>query len=113
MPGLERLVELLGRRKLNVSEVFSKIKKVTESMGCKAYLVGSWAEGRATPASDVDILVVCKELSKSMLDRGKIVAEILERAGVPDYEDAHLLLIDEEELPYYSLFFKNLIEELP
>ena len=69
MSNLERVVKLLSRRELSVSEVFERIRNVAEAMGCRAYLIGSWAEGRAVPSSDIDILVVCKDLPESMLER--------------------------------------------
>jgi len=96
----ERVVKLLAR-KLDPLEVFERVKNVVESLGCRAYLIGSCAKGRAVPSSDVDILVVCKKLPRSMLERGKIKAWILEKAGIPDYEDVHIELVEEKDKWYY------------
>jgi len=96
----ERVVRLLTR-KVDPLEVFERVRRVVESLGCEAYLIGSWAGGRAIPASDIDILIVCKKLPKSMLERGRIKAWIFEKAGIPDYEDVHIELVEEKDKWYY------------
>jgi len=108
--NLEEFVKLLAER-INTSkvrEIYERVKGVAESIGCEAHLIGSWAEGRATPASDIDILVTCRDLPKSMLERGKLKAEILEKAGIPDYEDVHIELVEEKNKWYY-LHTKHLL----
>ncbi|MEM4970934.1 MAG: nucleotidyltransferase domain-containing protein [Sulfolobales archaeon] len=101
MLDLIKLIGLLGRDRLDPLEVFERVKAVVESMGCRAYIIGSRAEGREVPASDIDILVVCRNLPASMLERGKMKAEILEKAGVEDYEDVHIELITEDLAWFY------------
>jgi len=102
LSSLEKLVELLGKREVETLEVFEKIRLVAEAIGCKAYLFGSRAGGRAVPASDIDILVVCRNLPNSMLERGRMKAELLEKAGIPYYEDVHIELITERDMWYYK-----------
>ena len=103
MLSLGRVVRLLAPRKDpgRVLEVFERVKGVAESMGCRAYLIGSWAKGKALPASDVDILVVCRELPRRALERGKMKARILEEAGIPDWWDVHVELVEEGSEWYY------------
>ncbi len=103
MLNLEKVIKLLkeNKDKAKVLEIFERIRKISESLGCKVYLIGSWAEGKATPSSDIDILVICKKLPRSMLERGKIKAEIMEKASVPQCEDVHIELISEREQWYY------------
>jgi len=102
LSSLEKLVELLGRREVKTQEVFEKVRLAAEAIGCKAYLFGSRTGGRAVPASDIDILVVCRNLPSSMLERGRIKAELLEKAGIPYYEDVHIELITERDTWYYK-----------
>ena len=70
-------------------------------MGCRAHLIGSHARGRAVQASDIDILVVCRELPASMLERGRMKAEMLEKAGIPVEEDVHIELVGEVDAWFY------------
>jgi len=98
---LEELVGLLVRRGVKAPEAFEKVRLAAETIGCRAYLFGSRAEGRAVPASDIDILVVCRSLPPTMLERGRVKAELLERASIPYYEDVHIELITERDMWYY------------
>ena len=95
------LVRLLAGSRVNVFEVFERVRAVVENMGCRAVLIGSWAEGRAVPASDVDILVVCRTLPQSMLERGRIKAKIMDEAGIDMCSDVHIELVTEDYAKYY------------
>jgi len=54
------------------------------------------------PASDIDILVVYRSLPASMIERGRVKVELLEKAGIPYYEDVHIELITERDMWYYK-----------
>lgn len=101
MLSLEELVKLLASCRINASEVFEKVRAVVESMGCRAVLIGSRARGGAVPASDVDILVICKTLPRSMLEVGRMKAEIMKRAGIDTCSNVHIEIVAEEYAKYY------------
>ncbi|MCE4612636.1 MAG: nucleotidyltransferase domain-containing protein [Desulfurococcales archaeon] len=100
MSSLEELVDLLARR-ISAAEALSRVRAVADAMGCRAHLIGSHAGGRAVQASDIDILVVYRELPASMLERGRMKAEILEKAGIPVEEDVHIELVGERDAWFY------------
>ena len=101
MSSLEDLARLLASSRDDVSEVFERVRAVVEDMGCRAVLIGSRAEGRAVPVSDIDILVICKTLPHSMLEIGKMKAEIMDRANIDVCSDVHIELVTESYAKYY------------
>ena len=66
---------------------------------CEVYVFGSVVEGRATGGSDVDVLIVADRLPRSFRVRGRLKAEIEEKAGLPLYHpfEVHLVTRDEAE----------------
>ncbi|MEL9941095.1 MAG: nucleotidyltransferase domain-containing protein [Ignisphaera sp.] len=101
MSNLEKLVRLLTSSNVDVHEAFERIRAVVEYMGCRAVLIGSRAEGRAMPASDIDILVICKTLPQSMLEIGRIKAEIMDRANIDICSNVHIEIVAEDYAKYY------------
>jgi len=77
---------------------------------CEVYVFGSVAEGRATGASDVDILIVCSKLPKDCRSRGEFRAEIEEKAGLPLYHPFEIHLADELEASWYLRHVKRMIQ---
>ena len=64
---------------------------------CEVYVFGSVVKGRATGASDVDILIVSDRLPKSCKSRGELKAKIEEEAGLPLYHPFEIHLATDEE----------------
>lgn len=75
--------------------------------GCEVYAFGSVVEGSWTGGSDVDILIVCKDLPK---DRGSLKALIEERAGLPLAHPFEIHLVTEEEVEWYRKHVKGFIK---
>ncbi|MCS7144743.1 MAG: nucleotidyltransferase domain-containing protein [Archaeoglobaceae archaeon] len=91
-------------------EYAKKIKEIAiELLGnADVFLFGSVVEGKATMASDIDVLIVSKNTPKRILDRSKIVAEILKRIDV--FAPFEIHLIREEELEWYKRFVKKFLK---
>ncbi|WXG43804.1 MAG: nucleotidyltransferase domain-containing protein [Promethearchaeati archaeon SRVP18_Atabeyarchaeia-1] len=64
---------------------------------CQVYVFGSVAKGTATGASDVDILIVCREIPKGEKSRGNAKARLEELAGLPLYHPFEIHLATREE----------------
>ncbi len=79
-----------------VLEVVRRISRVAREFGCEVYLFGSYAKGTAVPSSDIDILVVCKKLPKSVFDKAKILCEIEEKANIPLVSNIHSIIVEEK-----------------
>ena len=101
MSSLEKLVRLLASDRVDVYEAFERVRAVVEDMRCRAVLIGSRAGGRATPVSDIDILIICKTLPNSMLEIGKMKAEIMDRANIDICSNVHIEIVTEEYAKYY------------
>ncbi|MDK2372904.1 MAG: nucleotidyltransferase domain-containing protein [Candidatus Korarchaeota archaeon] len=91
-------------------KIAKAIKEVAEEMfgEVRVYLFGSVAEGEDTPSSDMDIMVVSREVPKSVGERSELVARILEVVGVDAPVEIHLLRPEEED--WYLKFVKKRIE---
>jgi len=86
------------------------IKEVAmEELGeAKVFVFGSVIEGRHTPSSDIDVLVVSENMPKSMEERAKIRAKILRRVGVTSPFEIHLA--NPREFEWYRRFVKRFEE---
>ncbi len=74
----------------------------------RVYLFGSVAEGKDTPSSDIDVMVVSSRVPKTAGGRAKVVARILEKVGLDAPLEIHLLRPEEEV--WYLRFVKKRIE---
>lgn len=82
-----------ARRKigiLQVSEIRRETIKMLEDMPSKAYLFGSYARGEARVHSDVDLMIVVKEVVGSRL---VLTAKLREKLKID--RDVDLLVVDE------------------
>ena len=66
---------------------------------CEVFAFGSVVEGRATGGSDVDILVVSRNLPQG--DRSHLKALIEERAGLPPFHPFEIHLVTPQEAEWY------------
>ncbi len=65
------------------------------------YLFGSVVRGEAIASSDIDILIVARNLPKSMIKRSELKEEILEKAGLPTIHPFEIHLVDVDEAETY------------
>ena len=74
---------------------------------CEVYVFGSIAECEWTNGSDLDILVICDQLSRSSKDRAELKALIEEKAGLPLYSPVEIHLVTREEAKWYWRHIKK------
>jgi len=75
------LYEILENWKDIVKTLTSSAKKILGDAEVVPF--GSIVEGKATATSDLDILVIVKDLPKSALNRAQIISKIEEATGLP------------------------------
>jgi len=88
----------------NWREWVKRVAKAVSKIGCKVFVFGSRVEGKASPSSDVDVLIVCRKLPKSAFERARIKARIEEEA-VGGIMAASETLFVAEELVSITLIF--------
>ncbi|MEM3786349.1 MAG: nucleotidyltransferase domain-containing protein, partial [Nitrososphaeria archaeon] len=108
LPVLElcvaRLFEVLGSRLVSI------------------VLFGSLSKGTARPESDIDLLVVARELPKSYSERTNIIREIVSFKLMDDiiiylwnnygiYADLDILLVDESEANVTHPFYLDMVKD--
>lgn len=75
------------------------------------YVFGSAATGRLVASSDVDILIVAKNLPKSVIGRSNMKEGIVSKAGLPLIHPFEIHLADEDEAKtYFKHIHGNFIE---
>lgn len=94
----------------NYLKYASIAKKVVErELGdAKVFVFGSVVKGKATPASDVDLLILSKRMPERMSERSKIKAKIWKEIGIFSPFEIHL--VDEKEFEWYKKFIDKKIE---
>ncbi|MEM5776822.1 MAG: nucleotidyltransferase domain-containing protein [Candidatus Aenigmatarchaeota archaeon] len=70
------------------------------------YIFGSFAEGKYLPSSDIDVLIVSKNMPKKISERSKIKAKIWKNIGIFNPFEFHL--VNYEEFEWYKKFVKKL-----
>ena len=85
-------------------------REVLSSKLMGVYLFGSAVTGRLVAASDVDVLIVAKDLPRAALARSQIRAEIEERAGLPQVHPFEIHLVDLEEAEIYFKHIERLVK---
>ncbi len=84
-----------------------KIKILSVVKPVKIVLFGSYAYGKATEDSDIDILVIEKEVVSKMEEKRKI------RSSLKDIEyPKDILVVSEEEYNFYSSKFGSIFKEI-
>ena len=86
------------------------IKKIAEEILGKAdvYVFGSVVEGRHTPASDIDILIVSENTPKSQWERGKIRARIMKAIDV--FAPFEIHIVTPKEFEWYKRFIRAIVK---
>jgi len=86
-----------------VKKLSNSAKKVLGD--AKVVPFGSIIEGKAVAASDLDVLVVAKDLPKSAWSRAQIISKIEETTGLPPLHPVQIHLTTWEEIqtnPIYN-----------
>lgn len=73
----------------------------------EVYVFGSVVEGKYTPASDIDVLIVSKNMPGKQSERSKIRAEILKSIDV--FAPFEIHLADEKEFEWYKKFVRRFV----
>ena len=81
---------------------------IKELKDARVFVFGSVIEGKHTPSSDIDVLVVSPNMPKSMEERAKIRAKMLRRVGVIAPFEIHL--VNPKEFEWYRKFVKKFEE---
>lgn len=80
------------KKSLSIYEILKDCKSIVEKLTNSAKQIlgdaevipfGSIVEGKATATSDLDILVIVKDLPRSALTRAQIISKIEEATGLP------------------------------
>ncbi|MBC7092217.1 MAG: nucleotidyltransferase domain-containing protein [Nitrososphaeria archaeon] len=111
------------RNRLPVLEL--AVAKIFEVLGPKLesiVLFGSLSKGTVKPESDIDLLVIAKDLPESYSDRTSIIREIVSFKLMDDiiiylwknygiYADVDILLIDEREAGITHPFYLDMVRD--
>jgi len=65
------------------------------------YLFGSAVTGDLVASSDIDLLIVARNLPKSITGRSELKERIIERSGLPPVHPFEIHLVDEDEARIY------------
>ena len=89
-----------------------KIKKAAiEVLGDAEVLVfGSVVEGKATMASDIDLMIVSNQRPRLITERAKKIVEILKKAEIDLFAPFEIHLINEREFEWYRKFIKKFLK---
>ena len=89
-------------------EVAKEVKRIVRTLlpEAEVYVFGSVVEGKATPASDIDILVVASETTPE--ERAAIRAEVVKKLDNPPVE-LHFATLKEYE-NWYKRFVKKIVK---
>lgn len=82
---------------------------VRELLGdVRVYVFGSVVEGKHTPASDIDVLIVSSKTPRRMEDRARIAGEVLKRVGI--FSPFELHIVTPKEFEWYRRFVGKMVE---
>jgi predicted nucleotidyltransferase len=86
-----------------------KIKKIVKNLkDARVYFFGSVIEGNYTPASDIDVIIVSRNMPSSLSKRNKIKVKILKEIGI--FAPFEIHLANEKEFEWYKRFIKKFKE---
>lgn len=109
----EHLIDMVreeSRYRRDPQKLARAVKRVAEHIlgEVRVYLFGSVAEGKDTPSSDIDIMVISSRVPENVKERAGVVARILMEIGLDAPVEIHLLRPEEEV--WYKRFIKKRIE---
>ncbi len=65
------------------------------------YIFGSAVKNRLVASSDIDVLIVARDLPKSLIKRSEVKEEIVRESGLPLIHPFEIHLVNEEEARIY------------
>ena len=65
------------------------------------YLFGSAVTGDLVASSDIDLLIVARNLPKSLVSKSELKGKIVEKSGLPMAHPFEIHLVDESEAEIY------------
>ncbi len=71
----------------------------------RVYVFGSIVEGRDTPSSDIDVMIVSGSAPRRLSERSKLVSEIQSEVGLHAPLEIHLITPEEER--WYLRFVRR------
>ena len=89
--------EMYAKYRRELNDLLEKIAAVAGEIGCRAVLFGSTARGDNVYASDIDVLVICRDISLSARERAEIQAYIEEKIGLEPPHPVHIVIATPEE----------------
>ncbi|RLI97063.1 MAG: DNA polymerase subunit beta [Candidatus Aenigmatarchaeota archaeon] len=111
------LGDLLLERKIENEKYFRNFLKYAkiakriaekELKDVRVFIFGSIVKKEHTPASDIDLLIISKNMPKRISERAKIQAKILKKIGIFSPFEIHM--VNEEEFKWYEKFIDKKIE---
>lgn len=84
---------------LKYARIIKRVAK-KELKEVKVYVFGSIVKNTNLPSSDIDILIVSKNMPKKISDRSRIKAKIWKEIGIFSPFEIHL--VNEEEFKWYE-----------
>jgi predicted nucleotidyltransferase len=103
---MEKYIDVLIERAKIAKEWNIYLSKIAETVKtlmphARIYIFGSLVKGNAVGGSDIDVLVVSKNMPKSNIERAKIKVKIMELSKLPWHSPFELHLADEKEMKWY------------
>jgi len=92
---------ILRDREKWIGKIKEAAKETLASNMISFYLFGSAVTGELIASSDVDLLIVAKNLPKSIIDRSELKEKIIEKSALPLPHPFEIHLIDEDEAEIY------------
>ncbi len=88
----------------NYMEYAKLIRELAEGLlgNAEVYVFGSVVEGKSTPASDIDILIVSENTPHRQSERAKVVGEIIKAIDI--FAPFEIHVINYKELKWYERF---------
>lgn len=114
---MKSLVQVLKSRVQSEKKYFVNPQKYAQTIknlaqkelaSPRIFLFGSVVENKATPGSDIDLLVVSPSVPQRQSDRAKIKAAFYKEIGF--YSPFEIHLITPQELDWYARFINRKIE---
>lgn len=90
-----------------MSKIARAASKILGNNLFNIYVFGSMVRSEALASSDIDILIVAKELPNSLIERVRIKTGILEEAGLPLVHPFEIHLVDRDESEIYFNHIKD------
>jgi len=102
---------ILRDREKWVSKIKEAANEVLASNVIGIYLFGSAVTGKLVASSDIDLLIVAKNLPKSIVSRSELKERIIDKSGLPLIHPFEIRLVDENEAKtYFKHIGKNFIK---